>query len=321
MAAAGVLRDGSLAEAHDEVVALRPDERDAVPQLLLAHVRQAAPIGELERAGIRHAGLASLPRILQRVGVGQGNGIGPLVGGCDGIVERGNPGIELGDEREPRRGHAGADGHQLLVPERHPVDTGLLAPDGAQQGVALREDARQLDQVAHHAAVALGKDRIEEATPLPGRAHEQQHLLGPEEDRAHHLPDRRRATGEAVHAHPLPQPDRRLDPRQERFHPRPIGAAGIDQVEPNAGVRGPVLDELRLDRRSWRATGDRHHDRLEQVRLARPVGAGDDRQARLEVQLGAGIAAEVLEGQSGQAHRSAPHRCGRRGVRRRCGPA
>jgi hypothetical protein len=55
-----------------------------------------------------------------------------------------------------------------------------------------------------------------------------------------------------------------------------------------------------------RASGDGDEDRLEQVRLAGTVRAGDDREAGLGVELRAGIAAEVLEEESGQAHPALP---------------
>ena len=136
---------------------------------------------------------------------------------------------------------------QLLVPEPERLDRRLLGADGAQQGVALREDPRHLDEVAGRAPIALGQDAVQEAAPIGRRADQQQHLLRPEQDDARHVGQRRGAARHAVDVSRLRIPGRRrLRAATSSTLRRRRRAAG--QVQAHTGERRAVADELDLDR-------------------------------------------------------------------------
>ena len=307
-------RHGPFAEAHDEVVTLRPDERDAVPELLLPHVGEAASVGGFERRGIRDASLSGPPRRPSA---------SPRTTGRRHRHARRRGRRHRGAARSARRARRPAPAaprsparrwstscsSQNAIPST-PVSSRRMARSSAFRCASTRASSTRsrATRRSRWARIASRNRRRSPGEPtrrsISSGRNRTARTTSP-------IDDERR--GEAVHAHPLAEADRRLGSRQDRFHARAVASGRVDEVEPDAGVRCAMLDELGLDRGARRAPGDRHHDRLEQVRLARPVGAGDDRQAGLEVQLGARIAAEVLERQAGQAHRSGPHRCGRRG--------
>jgi hypothetical protein len=228
-----------------------------------------------------------------------------LVGRGHRVVQRWDPIRQLRDEGQASGHDARRHEGELLVPEGEVVRRGLLAPDRAQEGVALGEDPRQLGQVAGGGPVALRQDRVQEATPLGWGADQEEHLLRPEEDHAHRVADRGGAPRQAVDGHPLPHLGWSVLGRHHQLHPRGRVAPWIGQVEPHPGERPRMPDQLCVSPGAVRATRDRDEDRLQQVRLAGAVRAGHNRQPGLGVQLRAGVASEVLQDESGQAHRAA----------------
>jgi hypothetical protein len=62
-------------------------------------------------------------------------------------MQRRQPGIQFGNQANARSHHPPPDFRQLVIPEDEGGDLRFLGPDGAQQGVALVEDAGELRQV------------------------------------------------------------------------------------------------------------------------------------------------------------------------------
>ena len=81
-------------------------------------------------------------------------------------MQRPNQLGQLAHHGEPFGHQPASDHRQLLVPESKLVLACFLVPDRAQQGIALRKDARKVRQVASSAAVALTHDRVQEAASL-----------------------------------------------------------------------------------------------------------------------------------------------------------
>ncbi len=307
LACAATSRAGEL---HPQVVALWTDQRDAVPQLLLADLPDPAPerVRQLAEVALGAAG----PGLLQVVVVAQANRRSPLVGRGDRIVQRTDPGVELRDHGHACGGHPRAHLRQLLIPEHEGLLACLLGPDGAQQRVALGKDPGQLREVPRPTAITLRQDRVQEAPTLGRSAHQQEHLLGPEQDGARRLAHRRAAPRDAVDGEALADLGRRGLPGNDQLDASRLPGIGPAQVEPHTAEIGPVADQLGVAVGTMATSRDRHEDRFQQIRLAGTVGSRNDRQAGVEMELRRGIAAVVLERQVIQAHD---------GLRMRCGPA
>jgi hypothetical protein len=106
--------------------------------------------------------------------------------------------------------------------------------------------------------------------------------------------------------------DQRLD--RGTVRPQALGLAGLEAdrhlvaAEPvlaeelGAGELGTEADDLTLVRGPARARRAGEVDRLQQVRLAGAVAAGDDGQARAQPDVRALVGAEVTEGQGADEH-------------------
>jgi len=87
---------------------------------------------------------------------------------------------------------------------------------------------------------------------------------------------------------------------------------GGPHVQANAGQGCAMGDQLSVGGRPVGATGHGHPDGLEEVRLAGPVGPGDEGQAGIGLELRVRVAPEVIELEADETHIK---------VRTRCGPA
>ena len=105
-------------QLHPQVVALRPDQADAVPQLLLARVGDPAAEGRHQRLGVR-AGRPVRPGVLQGVEVGESHaGRRRSSARRDGVVQVRQPLVQLAPPARSRAAMTRApDLGQLLVPE------------------------------------------------------------------------------------------------------------------------------------------------------------------------------------------------------------
>src|SRR5207245_1796495 len=108
----------------------------------------------------------------------------------------------------------------------------FLVPDRAQQGITLRQDARQVSQIAGGPAVALTYDRVQEAASLRRRADQQEHLLRAEQDAAHGLAQTADPSCQAVDRHPLANLPRGIRAGDERLDPH-LGPTLIDELQSN----------------------------------------------------------------------------------------
>ncbi len=148
---------------------------------------------------------------------------------------------------QPRPHHPRAEQRQLLVPEPERLDRRLLGPDGAQQCVALRDDPRDLDQVAGRPSIALGQDPIQEPAPIGWGADQEEHLLRPEQDDARHVGQRRGPPRHAVDRESLANPRSGVGSGQDELDRGAAAAGAAGQVQVDAGERRAVADQVDLD--------------------------------------------------------------------------
>ena len=87
----------------------------------------------------------------------------------------------------------------------------------------------------------------------------------------------------------------RLGSRIESFTSVSTSTVPATAGHPRDGLLRPAPDELRVLARAEREALRRDVDGLEQVRLARAVGAGDEDEARLESELEPGVRPDVAE--------------------------
>ena len=198
----------------------------------------------------------------------------------------------------------------------NPVSSASSRPDRAQQRVALGQHPGQVGQVLGHAPRALGQDRVQEPSPLRRRPHQQEHLLRTEEHGPDDLGQRGLAARYAVHGEPSPDPGERISPRDDELqvalHRVNAGSpVARSHVQADAGQGRAVGHELDIGRRSMRAAGHRHPDGLQEVRLAGPVGPGDEGQPRIGLELRVRVAPEVIELEADETHIKVRTRYGR----------
>ncbi len=201
-------------------------------------------------------------------------------------------------ERSPRDDDLRTRLSELRVPdvERPQVRTGPTAPHRrtgrlqqrgplAQHPLVVRDDAGDPGCQLHEEVVE------ESATPVRVALHERE-VLGREEHRAQDPED-------------VPRPRRRtaVDPRAVRLARRHLdldqrgpGVAGVelaDDASPHDRPRRPGPDQRRIRRDAVAAQRRDVPERLDEIRLALPVGSDQRGDARVERELDLRVRAEV----------------------------
>ena len=282
------------AELEDEVVAVRPDERGAVPDLLVGGLGEAA--GQRSRGG-----LARGRGRIRRVAHAQRRGRG-LVGRDLGVGAGERHGQAL-QQAQPVLDDARAGVQEGPVPEAQLVARGGLLPDRPQQPVPLLERPAVGREGGRVARGRRARELVERRAAQPRRAGHEQHLLRGE----HHDPQRavQRAHA-AAHA---------VDP--DPLAPGAAVGAGPDDRDLD-GVRAQAAldpgevalpaDQLAVGRRPVRAPPREQHDRLEEARLARRVGTPDQLGPRPEGGLEGVVAPEIEQADRVEQGRRGPVR-------------
>ena len=295
---AGVALGGQHAEAEDDVVAVRADQRDPPLDLLVPpgrhrvaqRLRQlvaAQPALEVDR------GLVLRGRL--------------VVGGGDVGVGLRHVRAEVGERAEPGGQQLTAGRGQVGVPDlegRRGLGrrrTAAAAPaEGLEQGVALPQHPVVVGPDAGHPRPAGDQQVVEEPATLPRVALDDGEVLGGEDDGAQH-PDQLARTAQrgAVQLGPvgLARGDLDLELELARvvdagLHPgpddRPLGAEADERLvggDPVRAQRGQVLDGL------------------DEVGLALAVGPDEGRDPRAERHVDAGVGAEVGQLRDGRRTR------------------
>ena len=237
---------------------MRPDERGAVPDLLLRRLDESP----LERVrGVSRGVPARSSRSAPRAASAPSSG---AISACAAARARQAP-----------RGGAGARPRcrrrveERAVPEAQLVARRRLLADRPQQAVALLEDPPVGRERVGVDGRAAGRELVDRRPPQARRADDEEHLLGCEDD------DRSRVARLAARR-PTPLTRIRLRP------PLPVAPeddAHLDDVATEAAldprhVGGPA-DQLAVRRGPVRATPGDQGDGFEEARLARGVRSPD----------------------------------------------
>ncbi len=267
-----------------DVVAVRSDERRAVPDLLFGGLDQAAG----ERIARRLAGQC------RRVGrVAQAERSGGLLRGDLGVgagewtAQRPEEGESLGDD-------GSACFQERLVPETELTPICLLLADGTQQRVTLLERPgirRLLSEIGRR---TLAGEPVDRAPAQARRARHEEHLLGREDDRAKQAGQARGSPGHAVHPDSLAAAGLGGS-RQRHLDRGRVLLAGFAGDALHAGQVTAPAHQLGIDGGPVRATPGKQNDRLQEAGLARCVGTPDQLRPGSERGSQRAVAAQIME--------------------------
>ncbi len=275
---------GQRVDGEEHVVAVRADEGDAALDLAAPHPGQ----GRGEPLDRRRLLRLLVDRALRLEG-------DPLIGAGDDRVLLRDDRLEVREQRRPRVEQLAAGGHEALVPDREGLGVDHAAA-AAEQAVALPQ---RLLVVADHAGQpgrALHEQLVDEAAAGGGLAPHDREVLRCEQHARHVPRDLARADRGAVELGPV-----RPDPVHEDLGQH-LPVRGDDRRADHGAVLAGA-DEGRVAGDPVGAEGREEPDRLDQVRLALPVAAGEHVRAGGEDELGRLVVAPVRELQSEDAHR------------------
>ena len=250
-----------------------------------------------------------------------------------------SPGVALGRARPPARRHrrlSSAAGSATAGSPSSPSSSARAEKCSATASIAARAVGHQRDPVARQLAVPRGSEAVATprrrgsarrarcAAPAPahtrgGSATRAGHSAG--DELVHVRPPQR---GRALHqlqpvgqedAHERPARRRRAAARRARRRPSSASArrarsrrsARAGRPAPRSSPRrATTCSPKRTSSRSFvvraGAAGAAEVERVEQVRLAGAVAAGDDRHARAQLDVGGGVAAEVAQREAHDPH-------------------
>src|SRR5829696_2378422 len=268
------------AQPERQVVAVRPGQGEP-PLDLAAAVRDqplAEQLGQLGRIGIEAA-----------IGPGDRGDVGDVdrvVPAGQALVGELDPGCERRHQPQPLGPDLGAGHGELLVPHLQRGQGAGRKPTAgaAQQGVALAEDPVVVLPAAVVPGQPLGGQGVEEPPALLRVAPDQAQVPGPRD-------------GGTVHPPPDPRPRAQLDVDQQAPAGPPHGGANHRRRRPGPDQAGVLPDPVRAER--GQVAG-----RLEQVRLADPVGPDQHRHPGRQVDRRPVVVPEVDDLQPLHTHAS-----------------
>jgi hypothetical protein len=269
---------------EDEIVAMRPYERGAVPDLLLGRLRQAT----LECVARRLPGLRRRIRCIAEpqwrhrglvrgdLGVGPSDRFGQVVQEPKPLADEGAAGIQ-----------------ERAVPEPELFPAGLFLANRAEQGVALLKGACVRGELAAIRRRSLTGQRVQCATPEGRRTGNEEHLLGREHDRPEQTQETARPPRDAVDPDPLSTAGRGLAYQRDLDRRGMDGARRVCNGAFDAGEVCTPPNQLRVGRRAVRAAPGEENDRFQQAGLAGRIRPPDQLWPGTEGRLERAVPADV----------------------------
>ena len=213
-------------------------------------------------------------------------------------------------ERGPRDDDLGAEGREALVPDvegAERVRGNAGRPRRLQQRRALAQHALVVREDRRHPRGGRDHERVEESAATGRLTPDDREVLGREQHRIDISLRLARAHRIAVHEQAV-----RAAAIDLALHEHL--APTVSQRRPDDRGRLPRPHERLVRRHPMGSAGREVADGLDEVRLALPVRADDDRHTAIEVELGPRVVAEVGELEPTDDHGAPP---GARGRRRR----